>query len=257
MNLKKMTKNQLYELAKKYAIKNRSKMTKPELLKALTKYEDTVTPDSAPQTVPEQTRVTSPMPETAQPAQEQAVKREYPIPERYNIDTVVLLPVNPKKEYVYWEVSDKTITELCSRLKIAQPVFILKVFQGGDDNSKEELASVKVSKYGNWYFDLYCPEMNLWAELGILDSMGNYHTIINSKKKIKMPSDAVSKEIDKETWMTVGENIEQIFFDLSGLNDVKRHELLSSARLHSELFKKLHSGEAISSTTLHKKQGGE
>ncbi|PLX65855.1 MAG: hypothetical protein C0603_12840 [Denitrovibrio sp.] len=254
MKLEKMNKKELYELAKKYAIKNRSKMGKPELLKALTKYEKTVTPKTTPQASPEATRVTSPMPESAPPAPEQAIKRDYPIPERYNIDTVVLLPVNPKKEYVYWEVSDKTITDYCAKLNIAQPVFILKVFQG-DEDSIEELASVKVSKYGNWYFDLYCPEMNLWAELGILDSMGNYYPLMASKK-IMMPSDTVSKEIDKETWMTVGENIEQIF-DLSGLNDVRREELLSSARLHSELFKKLHSGEGLSSTTLHNKQGGE
>ena len=254
MNLKKMTRIQLYEMAKKYSIKNRSKMTKDELLKAITKYEKTVVPKVAPQTAPEPERVTSPMPESAPPVPEQAIKREYPIPERYNIDTVVLLPVNPKKEYVYWEVSDKTITDYCTKLNITQPVFILKVFQGNGERT-EELASVKVAKYGNWYFDLYCPEMSLWAELGILDSRGNYYPLMDSNK-IKMPSDTISKEIDKETWMTVGENIEQIF-DLSGLSDVKHDELLSSARMNSDLFKKLHSGEAMSSTALHKKQVGE
>ena len=93
--------------------------------------------------------------------------------------------------------------------------------------------------------------MNLWAELGILDSMGNYFTIISSKK-IKMPSDKVSKEIDKETWMTVGEKIEQIF-ELSGVSDVQKEELLSSARLHTELFKKLHEQESISSTAMLRK----
>lgn len=248
MNLKKMNKTELYELAKKYDIKNRSKMTKDELIKAISKYKKTVSPNKAPQT-PSST-VTSHMPDSPVQKPEPAAKPEYPIPDRYNIDTVVLLPVNPKKEYVYWEVSDKTVNEYLSRFSIEKPVFILKVFQSNEEYT-EELASVRVEKYGNWYFDLYCPEMNLWAELGILDSMGNYYTIASSKK-IKMPTDKVSKEIDKETWMTVGEKIEKIY-ELSGVDDVQKDELLSSARMHTELFRKLHEQESISSIALHKK----
>jgi len=251
MNLKKLKKIELYELAKTYDIKNRSKMSKDELIKAIKKYQKKVAPVAAPQTEQNET-ITSAMPETkAEPAPSKIP--EYPIPDRYNMDTVVLLPVNPKKEYVYWEVADKTVVSLCAKYSISQPVFIMKVFQA-DEEKTEELASVRVTKYGNWYFDLYCPDMNLWAEIGILDNRGNYHTITSSKK-IKMPSDKVSNEIDKETWMTVGENIEKIF-ELSGLTDVQGQELLSSARLHTELFKKLHEQEGLSSTALHKK-GGE
>ncbi|XOB66393.1 DUF4912 domain-containing protein [Deferribacteres bacterium DY0037] len=252
MNLNKMTKTELYELAKKYDIKNRSRMTKDKLLAALSKYEDTVTPVKAPQTSSSSETVTSAMPE--KPAPEPVKKPEFPIPDKYNLDTVVLLPVNPKKEYVYWEVSDKTVDEYCSRLSITKPVFILKVYQS-DGSKVDELASVRVKKYGNWYFDLYCPEMSLWAELGILDNMGNYYAITSSKK-VKMPSDKISSVIDKETWMTVGEKIEKIF-ELSGASDMHKEELLSSARLHTELFRRLHDQEGISSTALLKTQGGK
>lgn len=250
MNLNKMTKEELYKLAQQYGVRNRSKMSKEELLKAIKKYRRLNAPKEVRK---EEPAVTSPMPEAPAPAPQPVKKPEFPIPDRYNLDTVVLLPVNPKKEYVYWEVSDKTADSYCSRLNISQPVFILKVFQG-NDSMTEELASVRVSKYGNWYFDLYCPDMSLWAELGILDSMGNYHAITSSKK-IKMPTDKVSTEIDRETWMTVGEKIEKIF-ELSGLGDVQKDELLSSARLHSELFKKLHSTESLSSSAILK-QGGD
>jgi len=255
MDLKNMNKKMLYERAKKYDVKNRSKMTKDELVKVLSKYEKTVSPKEAPQASSSAATVTSHMPDSSAPKPEPAKKPEYPIPDRYNLDTVVLLPVNPKKEYVYWEVSDKTSDSWLAKFGISKPVFILKVFQTNGENI-EELASVRVEKYGSWYFDLYCPEMNLWAELGILDNMGNYFTIVSSKK-IKMPSDKVSSEIDKETWMTVGEKIEQIF-ELSGVSDVQKDELLSSARLHTELFKKLHEQEGgMSSAILHKSQGGD
>lgn len=254
MKINNLNKAELYEMAQKLNIPNRSKMTKDELIKAISRYQKSVAPAKAPQTAPEQA-VTSHMPESAPEARPEPHKKpEYPIPDRYSLDTVVLLPVNPKKEYVYWEVSDKTVDSYCARFSISKPVFILKVFQG-DESDVQELASVRVSKYGNWYFDLYCPDMNLWAELGILDSMGNYHAITASKK-IKMPTDRVSTEIDKETWMTVGERIERIF-ELSGLSDVQKGELLSSARLHSELFKKLHSQESLSSTAVFNKQAGE
>jgi hypothetical protein len=252
MNLKNMTRDELYEIAKKFDIKNRSKMTKDELVKSIKKYNKAVAPDKTPQTQEE--KITSHMTQTPAPKAEIPKKPEYPIPDKYNLDTVVLLPVNPKKEYVYWEVSDKTVDQMCRQHSISQPVFILKVFQT-DGTHVDELASIRTAKYGNWYFDLYCPDMSLWAELGMLDNMGNYYPIIASKT-IKMPSDKVSSIIDQETWMTVGEKIEKIF-DLSGLGDVQKDELLSSARMHSELFKKLHASESLSSASLHKKQGGE
>lgn len=250
MNYGKMTKEELYEIAKKLNIKNRSAMSKDELVKAVKKYEKTVT---NPVQETEKT-VTSHMPEqTAE--QPKSVKPDYILPEQYNINTVVLLPINPKKEYVYWEVSDRTVSDFLKAHNMIEPLFILKIYAGEEDNITE-LASIRTVKYGNWYFDLYCPDARLWAEIGMLDAMGNYHTI-SSSKKIKMPADRISDLIDEETWMTVGENIEKIY-SLSGVTDMQKEELLSSARMHSELFKKLHSVEtsSVSSNVLNRK-GGE
>lgn len=248
MNYGNMTKTELYALAQKFQIAGRSAMDKNELIKALKKYDKTVVTTAPSASVSSHIH--------AQPAQEPVYKPskpEYPIPDRYNIDTVVLLPVNPKKEYVYWEISDKTVCEFCGHYN-SPAVYILKVFAGEEDNISE-LASVKVGKYGTWYFDLYCPDTRMWAEIGMLDAMGNYHTI-SSSKKIKMPTDRISDLIDKETWMTVGENIEKIY-TLSGLSDMQKQELLSSARMHSELFKKLHNAEGMagSSSSMIKKDG--
>ncbi|WP_277656412.1 DUF4912 domain-containing protein [Seleniivibrio woodruffii] len=248
MKFEDMNKAELYEIAKKFNIKNRSAMTKEELANALSKYENTV---SSKTTVQE--TVSSHVTAEAK-TEPQPLKKEYPIPDIYNINTVVLLPVNPKKEYVYWEVSDKTMNEFCRSYNTADPIFILKVFTGEEDNIAE-LASVRVGKYGNWYFDLYCPDQRLWAEIGMLDSMGNYHTISTSKR-IKMPTDRISDLIDEETWMTVGENIEKIYH-LSGVTDLQKEELLSSARMHSELFKKLHQTEGGMSSSSLTRKGGE
>ncbi|MGE4317565.1 MAG: DUF4912 domain-containing protein [Deferribacterales bacterium] len=251
MNYGKMTKTELYAIAQKLNIKNRSAMSKDELALALKKYDKTV---SGKKAEPVET-VTSHMPEQAPVQEFRPSKPEYPLPDRYNVDTVVLLPVNPKKEYVYWEVSDRTVYSFCQTHNMGEPSFILKVFTGEEDNVSE-LASVKVGKYGNWYFDLYCPDARLWAEIGMLDSKGNYYAVAVSKR-IKMPADRISDLIDKETWMTVGENIEKIY-TLSGITDMQKEELLSSARMHSELFKKLHNIEASSvSSNILSKKGGE
>lgn len=250
MSYGKMTKKELYDLAQKMNIAGRSTLDKDGLIKAIRKYEKTV----AGKDTAHDTAVSShSQPQHEQPAYRPS-KPEYPIPDRYNIDTVVLLPVNPKKEYVYWEVSDKTVNSFCASHGAAAS-FILKVFAAEGDDDSRELASVKVGKYGNWYFDLYCPDAMMWSEIGMLDSMGNYFTV-SSSKKIKMPTDRISDLIDQETWMTVGENIEKIY-TLSGITDMQKQELLSSARMHSELFKKLHNAEGMagSSSSMIKKDG--
>ena len=121
MNVKTMTKTELYELAKKHNLPNRSKMTKDELIKALSKYNKTVAPKVAPQA--SSSTVTSHMPENPAPNPEPARKPEYPIPDRYNLDTVVLLPVNPKKEYVYWEVIRQDRRRIPLKIQYSAPGF--------------------------------------------------------------------------------------------------------------------------------------
>jgi hypothetical protein len=226
MKLSKMTKKELYMLAVEHNVENRSKMTKDELAEALNKifsapsretYTSTDSPKEAPAVKPKI---------AAKPP-------EYPIPDRYQLDTAVLLPINPRKEYVYWEVADSTVNRFRKENGSPEISFVLKVFSGGEGLA-EELASVRVGRYGNWFFDLYVPDRVIWAEIGIMDNKGNYFPVASSRK-VRMPSDRVSEIIDEETWMTVGEKIEDIY-KLSGVNELDS-SVPGSVRIFQEVLR--------------------
>lgn len=225
MNLEKLTKKELYKLASDKKIKGRGGMTKKELIEELN-------PFFMPKT--ESKSVSSPLPEKAEktPPSYPPIL-DYPIPDRYQIDTIVLLPVNPEREYAYWEISDNKVNKFCSEHQITEPVFILKLHSLTEE-ADVELASIRVGRYGNWFFDIEAPEKTLWAEVGMLDTKGNFFSIVSSRK-IKMPSNAISTVVDEETWMTVGEKIEEIT-KLSGEAEIKDREVESSARFHREIL---------------------
>ncbi|WP_022851706.1 DUF4912 domain-containing protein [Limisalsivibrio acetivorans] len=239
MNFAKMTKKELYKLATEHNVKNRSKMNKKELIASLEEVMKNPLPENS---------VTS-QPGYAEDKQGEKKKGEpqpnYPIPERYQVDTVVLLPINPKREYVYWELCDKTLDKLSRELDSPELTYILKVFTSCDD-AVEEKASVRVGRYGTWYFDLYVPDCFIWAEIGIMDSRGNYRAVVTSRK-VHMPSDKVSEHVDEETWMTVGEKIEEIY-RLSGVDEMDQ-AVPGSVRIFQEIMKYIEksvsSGEMI------------
>jgi hypothetical protein len=237
MNLSEMTKKELYRLAVELNLANRSKMTKEELEQAL----DKAMSDNKTHSSTEQHKVhPSPvLPEKISPP-------EYPIPDRYQIDTAVLLPVNPRKEYVYWEVADNTVNRFKVQHESPEISFVLKVFGGNETDSGEELASVRVGRYGNWFFDLYVPDKMIWAEIGLMDNKGNYFAVAHSRK-VRMPSDKISEMIDEETWMTVGEKIEDIY-RLSGVNELDS-AVPGSVRIFQEVMRFLETNASSSGTT--------
>jgi hypothetical protein len=246
MNLSEMTKKELYKLAVEHDLPNRSKMTKEQLAKKLEKLLNK--PEGAlPQSVSSEITTVAP------PKEPVRVKPpEYPIPDRYQLDTVVLLPVNPRKEYVYWEISDNTVNRFKKDFDSSEISYVLKVFCGDGETEFSESASVRVGRYGTWYFDLYVPDKILWAEIGILDNKGNYHAVTGSRK-VRMPSDRISDMIDEETWMTVGEKIDDIY-RLSGVNDLDS-SVPGSVRIFQEVMRFLE--QSVSSSDMLRKKGDE
>ncbi|MCD8569654.1 MAG: Rho termination factor N-terminal domain-containing protein [Geovibrio sp.] len=117
MNLSEMSKKELYRLAVELNVENRSKMTREELAAALTAAMSEQKVYSS--TEQHKAEAAHAMPEKVRPA-------EYPIPNRYQIDTAVLLPINPRKEYVYWEVSDNTVNRFRTEHGSPDAAFVLK-----------------------------------------------------------------------------------------------------------------------------------
>lgn len=231
MKLDKLNKKELLDLAVKKKIAGRSKMSKDELIEALEPFyiEPAPAKDADEKSTQTNENVGYSYQEQNIPAK---IKRdEYPIPPYYNKDTIAFMPVDPSKEFVYWEISDYTLNQVKSSLKLSESRLILKIFSNMD-NYTSEAASVAVDKIGNWYFNIYAPDSILWSEIGIIDSNGAFHTILTSNK-VRMPSDKVSNIIDNETWMTIGGDLDKLY-KLSG---VGLKDLNSSASIQTEIAK--------------------
>ena len=258
MELNKLTKIELLKLAVEKAIPNRTKLLKNELIKALEPYfseggKTASTNDkSLSKTSKAKKTVVAPSSnvgyETKKPVTVFQIKKdEYPIPEYYNMDTLVILPVDPSKEYVYWELSDNTIFKVRQQYKLTNAPIILKLYKQADDLSTDEISSVEVSRFGNWFFDIYAPSIVLWAELGFIDANGVFYSILKSNS-IRMPADKVSPIIDDETWMTIGHNIDKLY----GLSGLHKKDLGASQTMHKTILRQLSTINAVSSSSFMK-----
>ena len=240
MNLAKLTKKELLDIAAKKKITGRTKMTKPELIAAIEPF------FAAAQT--ETAKIEAPgyvMTEEAAPVK-MPKKDEYPIPEYYNVDTLKFMPVDPSKEYAYWEISDHTFNKVKSQLRLSHGGLFLKVYLKNESNVTEA-ASVSVERVGNWYFNIYAPDVEMWSELGMIDSNGAFHSILKSNT-VKMPADKVSDIVDEETWMTIGgpDQLDKLY-ELSGAGQ-RPEGHVSSAKLHKETAQRMSKHIASSGT---------
>lgn len=237
MNLARLSKKELLDIAAKKKIPGRSKMTKTELIEAVEpfyssgKAEESSTGAQAGYAVKEPERAPKP-----------PKKDEYPIPAYYNADTLNFMPVDPSKEFAYWEISDYTFNRIKSELRLSHAGLILKVFMNGGSGTAEA-ASVSVDRIGSWYFNIYAPDAEMWSEIGLMDSNGAFHAILKSNR-VKMPADKVSDVVDKETWLTVGADLEKLY-ELSGAG---MRENLSSLGIHRELAQRISRHIASSGT---------
>lgn len=244
MKLTEMTKKELYALAQKYSVKNRSTLSREQLVEALSPL------------FAEPAHMEKPQEQVGYQHVEQLepLHQPYPImppepeiPERYQQDIVVMMPVNPARQHVWWELTDTTVRSYREKLGIRMFRYTLKVFTAGEHGTAEK-ASADVSQVGSWYFDISEPGGTLWAELGITDDKGVFYAILTSAR-MTVPADTVSHEIDEETWMTVGTNIEAVY-QLSGIN--QNRDTAGSMHLHEELFKHISS---LSSHDLSRRNG--
>ncbi len=258
MELNKLTKIELLKLAAEKAIPNRTKLLKNELIKALEPYFSDKTKKipakekTTSKTSKSKKAVISPSSnlgyENKKPVTIFQIKKdEYPIPEYYNMDTLVILPVDPSKEYVYWELSDHTIFKVRQQYKLGNAPIILKLYKQADDLSTNEISSVEVSRFGNWFFDIYAPSNVLWAELGFIDENGVFYSVLKSNS-IRMPSDKVSAVIDDETWMTIGHNIDKLY----GLSGLHKSDLGASQTMHKTILRQLTTVNTVSSSSFMK-----
>ncbi|WP_457681506.1 Rho termination factor N-terminal domain-containing protein [Thermovibrio sp.] len=164
--LEKLTKKELYQIAKELKIRGRSKMRKGELLEAVRKalFERELLKEreaGSPQAKGEERREV----------------RELQLPKDYGVEFVAVIPVNPELAFAYWSPKEGEGK--------------LKLFKEG-----ELLREVKVNlKWGKYYLRLEpMPFERIEVELEVEDKELKSRPITMPSNKLFLPQGAKVKE---------------------------------------------------------------
>ncbi len=232
-NLRELTKEELYEIAREYGIKGRTKMTKEELVDALssntidieqTQVEASIfdlgTPvigiGASDKKLPSSLDVNAGKTSTFEKVEGYRIKSPFfdgdPLPESYGVNAMVLMPKNPQWAYAYWEITDETYNNIKNsngdRLALTIRLYdvTLKDFNGSNANAYFDVELPENVK--EWFVGGLNPKAVYIGDIGFKTPEGNFITAVRSKA-IEMPSNVVSENIDEE-WMIIEEYLKKI-----------------------------------------------
>lgn len=240
--LAKMTKGDLLALARDFKIKNRSKMTKTELIDSLhTVYllnkvnAETKTETKAKactgKTPPEPVYTTGLSHDTY--ALERSEEVRFPLPSSYNETAITLLVRDPFWLYVYWDLH-REIKENLNRDFGAweRAPISLKVWEEQESGGIEPgYFNVAINPaIGHWYINVQ-PNRRYTVELGYFSSSGDFITLALSNTVIT-PRATVSEIVDEE-WMCIEEDFRRLYH-LAGDPQAGSVELAESLRQRLE-----------------------
>lgn len=175
------TRRELLVLARRHSIRGRSRMTKAQLIQALTPVPAEASPVSQPS------------------AGGSAPRYSYEhLPETYGVTELVLLPVDPYFLHAYWEVTPQALSDIFSQIGSDAPQarYVLRVydvtaieFDGRNAHSFFDLP-IELSAR-NWYIHLWSSEKSLVADLGLLLPDGRFFLLARSNV-VYTPREGVS-----------------------------------------------------------------
>lgn len=193
------TRPELLALAKRAGIIGRHRLSKAELIRALS--------------APPQPQVAEPAPATRPPPGGPAPSRraEPPVdalPFRYGVTELIALPVDPFMVYVYWEVTPEAIAAARQALGAAWEgsAHVLRAYdvawiEFDGTNAHHQFDLDVQGDVGNWYVHLWSPEQTLLFEIGWRSRDGRFVAAARSNL-VRTPRNAPG-EGGEERWMTV------------------------------------------------------
>lgn len=146
------------------------------------------------------------------------------IPSRYYRNCLKILPVNIQTIFVYWEVTDVLLKDLCVNFPL-----LLKIF---DQNGANELLRIGIdSEIGSAYLNAYWSERKLVAQIGYIDNIGDFNAVLSSGELL-MPSDQLHFS-DSSTWLNKKEKFEEIVKSSIGQNMPSSSSIMSQLNLEA------------------------
>jgi uncharacterized protein len=144
-----------------------------------------------------------------------------PVPEHYGNDRLVLMVQDPHHVFAYWELQPETVARVSHAAQGASTP-VLAIHTGGSTEFRE------VDLRGGNYYLAVGPDQDYEAELALRDRHGKLHTLARSNK-VHTPTPTISSRVD-EQWMGVDETFHELL-ELAGLPSHLRGAAGSVARL--------------------------
>ena len=206
LNLNRLKRPQLIELAGKVSIKGRHRLRKRELIKRLMKHlpglQEELRRLRQPVEAVQPTSSSSPSgpAEFAGPFTETFTDRGAPIPSHYGRDRLLLMVRDPNWVFCYWELEGPACEQL--KQEHGRDVFdgvrwVLRLHS----SRREEPDDVNVQPdTGNWYLHV-SDNAEYRAEIGIISRSGEFLSLVGSNR-VRTPRAGMSDRVGTE-WMTV------------------------------------------------------
>lgn len=141
-------------------------------------------------------------------------------PHGYDINRVVLLPVDPKFAFIYWEVRQDTIDSVRHAFgggNLTLRVYDVTNIEFNGYNAHEWWDMEVHHRIGTWYLRHHKSDRNLMVDIGIKSRDGNFHAISRSKS-IYFPRDFMVGP-GKILWMLVDEFGNKLISDIEDYTD--------------------------------------
>jgi len=176
------------------------------------------------------------------------IETEYQIPDRYNKDTLRIILVNTEKYFVYWEVSDKTLSEKNINLDKRKLYFKIVDLKGNELYSFDSSFAL-----GDYYVNSKFEDMDIAVKVGILENDGSFKELFGSNivhtfsSKINFPSNDEYEQLIKKGYSfseiirTTIEHFDKRGSSLTYFEEVER------------LKNFINEGEKLSSSSIHMK----
>lgn len=114
------------------------------------------------------------------------------LPEEYGEDAIALMTVEPRKLFIYWEVSKDTL--LVHRGDIALRLYDVTGIDFDGENANSYIDLTLYKRVGDLYMDVQ-PESEYIADIGVKDHTGSFTTIARSNKVSTPPEGRAEKGI--------------------------------------------------------------
>ena len=140
-------------------------------------------------------------------------------PQSYDMNKVVMLPVDPKFAFIYWEVRQDTLDGVLHAFggKLTLRVYDVTNVDFNGYNAHEWWDMDIYHRTGTWYLRHLKSDRNLVVDVGVKSHDGNYH-VISRSRAMYFPRDFMVGP-GKILWMLVDEFGNKLISDIEDYTD--------------------------------------